>query len=96
MQLEPVLPLSIVISVVGGAAAGFLTLGRKFGELEMRQDARIEKIDHRVDAIELKLAKDYIENVDLLSMRERLEDRMERVDNKLDRILLGYDRDALG
>lgn len=80
---------------MGGAAAGFLTLGRKFGELEMRQGNRIEKIDHRVDAIELKLAKDYIEKADLQTMMERLEDRMERVDNKLDRILLGYDRDAL-
>ena len=90
------MPLSIVISVVGGAAAGFLTLGRKFGELEMRQGARIEQMDHRVDAIELKLAKDYIEKGDLQAMMERLEDRMERVDNKLDRILLGYDRDALG
>ena len=95
-MLEPVLPLSIVISVVGGAAAGFLTLGRKFGELEMRQGSRIEKIDHRVDSMELKLAKDYIEKGDLQAMMERLEDRMERVDNKLDRILLGYDRDALG
>ena len=75
--MEPVLPLSIVISVVGGAAAGFLTLGRKFGELEMRQGSRIEKIDHRVDAIELKLAKDYIEKADLQAMMERLEDLQE-------------------
>ncbi len=90
------LPLSIVISVVGGAAAGFLTLGRKFGDMEIRYSTHIERVDHRVDAIELKLAKDYMDKSDLQSMMERLEDRMERVDNKLDRILLGYDRDALG
>ena len=94
--MEPVLPLSIVISVVGGAACGFLTLGRKFGEMELRHNSRIEMIDHRVDAIEIKLAKDYVDKGDLQAMIEKLDDRMDRVDSKLDRILLGYDRNALG
>lgn len=94
--MEPTLPLSIVISVIGGAAAGFLALGRKFGDMEIRHQTHIERLDHRVDGVELKLAKDYIEKSDLQIMMERLEDRMERVDNKLDRILLGYDRDAHG
>tara|TARA_B100000073_G_C23461001_1_gene463384 strand:+ start:333 stop:620 length:288 start_codon:yes stop_codon:yes gene_type:complete len=94
--LEPVLPLSIVISVVGGAACGFLTLGRKFGEMELRQTSRIEKLDHRVDEIEIKLAKNYVDKGDLQAMFDKLDDRMERVDSKLDRILLGYDRNTLG
>ena len=93
--MEPVLPLSIVISVVGGAACGFLTLGRKFGEMELRHNSHIEKIDHRIDAVEIKLAKDYVDKCDLQSMIEKLDVRMDRVDSKLDRILLGYDRNAL-
>lgn len=88
------LPLSIVISVVGGAACGFLTLGRKFGEMELRHNSNIEKIDHRIDAVEIKLAKDYVDKGDLQSMMERLDVRMDRVDSKLERILLGYDRNA--
>jgi len=64
--------------------------------MEIRHQTHIERLDHRVDGVELKLAKDYIEKSDLQIMMERLEDRMERVDNKLDRILLGYDRDAHG
>ena len=94
--MEPVLPLSIVISVVGGAACGFLTLGRKFGEMELMQTSRIEKLDHRVDEIEIKLAKNYVDKGDLQAMFDKLDDRMERVDSKLDRILLGYDRNTLG
>ena len=93
--MEPVLPLSIVISVVGGAACGFLTLGRKFGEMELRHNSSIEKIDHRIDAVEIKLAKDYVDKGDLQSMMEKLDVRMDRVDSKLERILLGYDRNAL-
>ncbi len=93
--MEPVLPLSIVISVVGGAACGFLTLGRKFGEMELRHNSDIVKIDHRIDAVEIKLAKDYVDKGDLQAMIEKLDVRMDKVDSKLDRILLGYDRNAL-
>ena len=79
--MEPVLPLSIVLGIVGGALSGFLTLGRKFTD-----------VDHRIDTIELRLAKEYVDKDDLARMIERLDDRMDRVDYKLDRILIGYDR----
>ena len=79
--MEPVLPLSIVLGIVGGAASGFLTLGRKFTD-----------VDQRIDTIELRLAKQYVDKEDLASMIKRLDDRMDRLDYKLDRILIGYDR----
>ena len=44
---------------------------------------------------EIKLAKDYVDKGDLQAMIEKLDVRMDRVDSKLDRILLGYDRNAL-
>ena len=81
--MEPVLPLSIVLGIIGGAASGFLTLGRKFTD-----------VDHRIDTIELRLAKEYVDKDDLTTMLKRLDDRMDRVDYKLDRILIGYDRDV--
>tara|TARA_B100000085_G_scaffold157870_1_gene143389 strand:- start:325 stop:522 length:198 start_codon:yes stop_codon:yes gene_type:complete len=64
--------------------------------MELRQTSRIEKLDHRVDEIEIKLAKNYVDKGDLQAMFDKLDDRMERVDSKLDRILLGYDRNTLG
>jgi len=81
--MEPVLPLSIVLGIVGGAASGFLTLGRKFSD-----------VDQRIDTIELRLAKEYVDKDDLARMIERLDDRMDRVDYKLDRILIGYDKNV--
>ena len=100
-DLEPVLPLSIVISVIGGAAAGFLTLGKKFSEVDVRYSTHIEKIDTRIDQIELRLAKEYVDRQDLQVILERLDDRIDRMDSKLDRILftstaaqMNYDKNA--
>lgn len=87
--MEPVLPLSIVVSVVGGAAAGFLTLGRKFEQFDQRLVSHILKIDSRIDAIELRLAKEYVDKDDLSVILQRLDDRMDRMDYKLDQILMG-------
>ncbi len=99
--MEPVLPLSIVISVIGGAAAGFLTLGKKFSEVDVRYSTHIEKIDTRIDQIELRLAKEYVDRQDLQVILERLDDRIDRMDSKLDRILftstaaqMNYDKNA--
>ena len=64
--------------------------------MELRHNTRVERLDMRVDSIEIKLAKDYVDKGDLQAMIEKLDDRMDRVDSKLDRILLGYDRNALG
>ena len=63
--------------------------------MELRHHTSIEKLDHRVDSIEIKLAKDYVDKGDLQAMIEKLDVRMDRVDSKLDRILLGYDRNAI-
>jgi|TARA_B000000565_G_scaffold158266_1_gene119724 hypothetical protein len=92
--VEPVLPLSIVLSVVGGATAGFLTLGRKFEDVERRNSERFLGLDKRVDKVELRLARDYYSKSDLQHVFERLEDRIDRIDTKLDKILLGYDKNA--
>ena len=63
--MEPVLPLSIVISVIGGAAAGFLSLGKKFSDNDQRYGLHFEKVDTRIDQIELRLAKEYVDRQDL-------------------------------
>lgn len=93
--MEPVLPLSIVLSVVGGAAAGFLTLGRKFEQIDKTHTGHIMSIDNRVDAIELRLAKEYVDKQDLANIFQRLDDRIDKMDAKLDQILvIGYDKNA--
>lgn len=92
--MEPVLPLSLVLSVVGGAASAFLTLGRKFESINERHLEHIRTVDQRMDAIELRLAKDYVDKEDLGMILKRLDDRIDRMDYKLDQILIGYNKNA--
>lgn len=92
--MEPVLPLSLVLSVVGGAASAFLTLGRKFDEIDKRHSDHIALVDQRIDSIELRLAKDYVDKDDLGVILKRLDDRIDRMDYKLDQILIGYNKNA--
>ncbi len=92
--MEPVLPLSLVLSVVGGAASAFLTLGRKFDEIDKRHSDYIALVDQRIDSIELRLAKDYVDKDDLGVILKRLDDRIDRMDYKLDQILIGYNKNA--
>ena len=92
--MEPVIPLSIVLGVAGGGLSALLTLGRKFEAVDLKHNAHIQKVDARMDAIELKLAKDYVDKSDLTLILERLDDRIDRMDNKLDQILFGYNKSA--
>ena len=92
--MEPVLPLSLVLSVVGGAASAFLTLGRKFDDIDKRHSDHIALVDQRIDSIELRLAKDYVDKDDLGVILKRLDDRIDRMDYKLDQILIGYNKNA--
>ncbi len=92
--MEPVLPLSLVLSVVGGAASAFLTLGRKFESIDKRHADHITLVDQRMDTIELRLAKDYVDKDDLSMILKRLDDRIDRMDYKLDQILIGYNKNA--
>ena len=92
--MEPVLPLSIVLSLVGGAASALLTLGKRFEQLDKAAAERIELIDRRIDNIEIRLAKEYVDKEDLAHILERLDSRIDRMDYKLDQILIGYNKTA--
>ena len=88
------LPLSIVLSLIGGAASALLTLGKRFEQMERAAGDRIEAIDRRIDTIEIRLAKEYVDKEDLANILERLDNRIDRMDYKLDQILIGYNKSA--
>ena len=92
--MEPLLPLSLVLSLVGGAASAFLTLGRKFDDIGKQHSDHIALVDQRIDSIELRLAKDYVDKDDLGVILKRLDDRIDRMDYKLDQILIVYNKNA--
>jgi|TARA_B100000073_G_scaffold136588_1_gene112103 bacterioferritin (cytochrome b1) len=92
--LEPVLPVSIVLGIAGGALSAAVTLGRKFETIESKQEGHVASIEKRMDTIELRLAQDYVDKTDLQNILERLDARIDRMDYKLDQILIGYNKTA--
>lgn len=88
------LPLSIVLSLIGGAASALLTLGKRFEQMDKVASERIEAVDRRIDGIEIRLAKEYVDKEDLAHILEKLDSRIDRMDYKLDQILIGYNKTA--
>jgi len=100
--VEPVLPLSLVLGIMGGGLSTMLTLGRKFEKMDNEIQEHVQILDRRIDKVELVLAKDFVSKQDLMTMLERLDDRIDRMDSKLDRILfsatsphINYDKNDL-
>ena len=92
--MEPVLPLSLELGISGGAISAILTLGKKFESIDDKQQAHLLSVDQRIDRLELRLAKDYVDKTDLQHVLDRLDARIDKMDYKLDQILIGYNKSA--
>lgn len=68
--------VSAVIAVITGGAI-----------LTSRTHARITEMEKRIDAFEVKVAEDYLSKKDFGAVLLRLERQMEKMDEKLDRII---------
>ena len=88
------MPVSIVLGIAGGALSTVVTLGRKFETIDQKQQSYVALIEKRMDTIELRLAQDYVDKTDLQNILERLDARIDRMDYKLDQILIGYNKTA--
>ncbi len=71
-------------AVVTAVIAGLSGLGVITGRLH----SRISDLDHRIDALEVKLAENYVAKSDLSDITDRIEAHMIRIENKLDRIII--------
>ena len=92
--MEPVIPLSLVLGLLGGGLSAILTLGKKFEKVDDEIQEHVAVLDKRIDKVELVLAKDFVSKTDLMGMMERIDDRIDRMDNKLDQLLIGYNKNA--
>ena len=92
--MEPVIPLSLVLGLLGGGLSAVLTLGKKFEKVADEIQEHVAVLDRRIDKVELVLAKDFVSKTDLMAMMERIDDRIDRMDNKLDQLLIGYNKNA--
>ena len=73
--------LEAVIPVLIAGATGFSVL-------ITRLHSRVSTLDSKVDALELRVAQDYVSKQDLNDIVDRVEAHMTRIENKLDRIIL--------
>lgn len=69
--------ISLVIGVSGGIFA-----------ISSRTNSRMDLIDKRIDAVELRLAEKYVPRQELANALQKMEDHMIRIENKLDQIVL--------
>ena len=71
---------ALVPVLIAGATGFSVIISRMFG--------RVDKLDHRIDAFELRVAESYVSKTDLNEALERFETHMLRIENKLDKIIL--------
>lgn len=72
--------MEAVITLVIAAVTGL-------GVLNTRLNNRLHELDRRIDTIEVKVAEDYVQKVDLTKMMDRVADHMIRIENKLDKLM---------
>tara|TARA_R100000315_G_C5229708_1_gene140648 strand:- start:485 stop:727 length:243 start_codon:yes stop_codon:yes gene_type:complete len=68
--------VSITIALVTGVSI-----------VSSRTHGRITEMEKRVDAFELRVAEDYLSKRDFTGILDRLERSMEKMDEKLDRLI---------
>jgi len=69
--------ISLVIGVSGGVLA-----------VSSKANSRMEQLDKRIDAIELRFAEKYVPRQELANALQKMEEHMIRIENKLDQIVL--------
>ena len=69
--------ISLVIGVSGGVLA-----------VNSKTNSRMDQLDKRIDAIELRFAEKYVPRQELATALQKMEDHMIRIENKLDQIVL--------
>ena len=72
--------MEAVVTLVIAALSGL-------GVLHGRLHGRIHELDRRIDAIEVKVAEEYVSKNDLSGMMDRVEGHMVRIENKLDKLM---------
>lgn len=76
------------ISIGIAGITGFYILNNRLHERINNVHNRISDLATHIDAVELKIAQDYVTKSDLSRMTKRMEDHMVRIEVKIDQIVL--------
>ena len=75
--MDPSFVLSLVLGAASIGGGGFAWTSK-----------RLYHFDSRVDQIEMTMHKEFVRKDELMPMMDRLDQRIQRIDEKLDRILI--------
>jgi len=75
--MDPAFVLSLVLGAASVGGGIFAWSTRKLGEL-----------DHRIDNVEITVHRDFVRKDDLMPMIDRIDQQVQHIDAKLDRILI--------
>jgi len=75
--MDPAFVLSLVLGAASVGGGIFAWSTRKLGDL-----------DHRIDTVEITVHRDFVRKDDLMPMIDRIDQQVQHIDAKLDRILI--------
>jgi hypothetical protein len=75
--MDPAFVLSLVLGAASVGGGIFAWSTRKLGD-----------IDHRIDTVEITVHRDFVRKDDLMPMIDRIDQQVQHIDAKLDRILI--------
>lgn len=75
--MDPAFVLSLALGCASVAGGIFAWSTRKLGDL-----------DHRIDTVEITVHRDFVRKDDLMPMIDRIDQQVQHIDEKLDRILI--------
>ena len=75
--MDPAFVLSLVLGAASVGGGIFAWSTRRLGEL-----------DHRIDTVEITVHRDFVRKDDLMPMIDRIDQQVQHIDEKLDRILI--------
>jgi len=78
----------MIEAVITGVASLVIGIGGGIAAMNSKSNTRMDQLDKRIDAIELRFAEKYVPRQELANALQKMEDHMIRIENKLDQIVL--------
>jgi prefoldin subunit 5 len=78
----------MIEALITGVASLVIGIGGGIAAMNSKSNTRMDQLDKRIDAIELRFAEKYVPRQELANALQKMEDHMIRIENKLDQIVL--------
>lgn len=78
----------MIEALITGVASLVIGIGGGIAAINSKSNTRMDQLDKRIDAIELRFAEKYVPRQELANALQKMEDHMIRIENKLDQIVL--------